>query len=435
MMRLLIFAWFIFSFVNAQEYVPLDTLDHESRTENKNLFGSKLNGVREDFKIKYPPGVRGELNKHLEDFRTFFVKTFDRGRYLYDTAFNEKVNEIYAEISQNNPKVPKDLQVLVSRDISLNAFCLINGTLVVNMGAIGYLENEDQLAGILCHEIAHKLLEHSENNIVQTVSEKYSSVSRKENRNLRRQKYNRQKLAFSVLKEKLFNKSRNNREQELEADSLGFLLVKNTGYRPNEFLRALELSLEFDTIKPADLDVSVYKKVFDLPDQPFDDNWLEQEDFSQYDYVFEEKISLDSLSTHPEIQDRIEKLKNNFTELKDWETNDKELENATDYQKLRMVAKKEQVPSLFYDKKYGFSIYLSLYRIQEGYMVDFHKKWLGKAFIEMYRARQDYMANKYLERIDPENQSESYQQFINFMWNLQLEEMKTIGEHYYPLDH
>jgi hypothetical protein len=31
---------------------------------------------------------------------------------------------------------------------------------------------------------------------------------------------------------------------------------------------------------------------------------------------------------------------------------------------------------------------------------------------------------------DPKNQSESYQQFLNFMWNLSLDEIKNIADYY-----
>ncbi|WP_420602132.1 M48 family metallopeptidase [Flagellimonas sp.] len=429
-MRFLVIFCFIFSSSFSQDYVPLDTLDQNHRTENKELFTAKLKTFGNKFNGKYSFSVNNELEKNLEDFKTFFSKSIDRGEYVYNTPFNKKINEIYTEIYEKNDVVPQDFQILVSRNISLNAYCFVNGTMVVNMGTINYLENEDQLAAILCHEMAHKLLNHSENKIVESAIEKHSKESKRENRNLKRQKFNQQKTAFSVLKEKLFNNSKKNKKHEYEADSLGFSLLRNTKYNATELLRALDLSLMYDTIKPANLDIGIYKKMFDIPDQPFNEKWLQQEDFSKYDYVFEEKISRDSISSHPEIFQRIEKLKQSFEELENHNRDTLKLAGSTDYDALRTTAKKEQVPNLFYLKKYGFSIYLCLYRIQQNHMVEYHKYWMGKAFNEVYKARKAYMANKYLDRVDPENQSESYQQFINFMWNLRVGEIKKIAEHY-----
>jgi uncharacterized protein YaaN involved in tellurite resistance len=43
---------------------------------------------------------------------------------------------------------------------------------------------------------------------------------------------------------------------------------------------------------------------------------------------------------------------------------------------------------------------------------------------------KNYNLNRYLDRVDPKNQSESYQQFLNFMWNLSLDEIKNIADYY-----
>lgn len=429
-MRFTLIFCFIFSNIFSQEYTSSDTLDFNHKTEGKELFESKLRQFKYRLEGKYSYKVSSELLENLKDFKQFFSKTFDKGEYIYNTPFNEKIKEIYAEIYQKNTSVPKDFQLLISRDISLNAYCLFNGTMVVNIGAVHYLESEDQLAAIICHEIAHKLLDHSENSMVESVVARHSKESKRESRAVKKQKFNQQKLAFSILKEKLLNNSRENRQQELEADSLGFSLLKNTKYHPLEFLRALELSLQYDTIKPANLNNAIYKQVFDIPNLPFDEKWLHKEDFSDYDYVFEEKIAQDSIKSHPEIKERIDRLTTNFHELDEYDTETLQDLIKTDYNELRKVARKEQVSNLFHLKKYGFCIYLSLFRIEQDFMVDYHKKWLGFAFKEMYKARKEYMANKYLDRIDPENQSESYQQFINFMWNLRLEEIKKIADYY-----
>ncbi|UJH67679.1 M48 family metallopeptidase [Allomuricauda sp. SCSIO 65647] len=429
-MRFLLIFCFVFSSAFSQKNTTLDTLDHKHRKASKEFFVNKLDRFGDELNGKYSNKVNDELQKNIEDFKTFFSKSIDRGEYVYNTPFNGKVEEIYTEIYQKNPTVPKDFQLLVSRNISLNAFCLANGTMVVNTGAIHYLENESQLAAIICHEIAHKLLDHSENGIVKSAIEKHSKESKKETRDIKRQKFNRQERAFSIVKEKLFNHSKENRKHEFEADSVGFLLLRKTKYKPSEFLRALDLSLQYDTIKPANLDIGIYKEIFDIPDQPFQEKWLEKEDFTKYDYVYEEKISSDSISTHPEIVQRIEKLKTDFHELRDVAVDTLKLTANGEYAELRARAKKDQVAHLFALKKYGFCIYLSLYRIQQSFEVEYHKDWLGKAFKEMHKARKAYMANKYLDRINPEEQSESYQQFINFMWNLRLDEIHTIAEYY-----
>ncbi|MFV0531986.1 MAG: hypothetical protein ACK5MD_11200 [Flavobacteriales bacterium] len=49
---------------------------------------------------------------------------------------------------------------------------------------------------------------------------------------------------------------------------------------------------------------------------------------------------------------------------------------------------------------------------------------------QIYQARKEYKLNKYLEQLAPNEQSKSYQQFLIFMWNLNLEELKFISDYY-----
>lgn len=51
--------------------------------------------------------------------------------------------------------------ILLRNDTILNAFCTPGGYIYVYTGLINYLESEDQLAGVLGHEIAHADLRHS----------------------------------------------------------------------------------------------------------------------------------------------------------------------------------------------------------------------------------------------------------------------------------
>ncbi|PGH39462.1 MAG: peptidase M48, partial [Candidatus Nephrothrix sp. EaCA] len=59
-----------------------------------------------------------------------------------------------------------------------------------------------------------------------------------------------------------------------------------------------------------------------------------------------------------------------------------------------------------------------------------YKKWMGFFFQKIYKARKEYTLNRYLDRVEPAKQSESYQQFISFMWNISLAEIKTIADFY-----
>ncbi|MFN8324442.1 MAG: hypothetical protein U0T80_01605 [Flavobacteriaceae bacterium] len=161
-----------------------------------------------------------------------------------------------------------------------------------------------------------------------------------------------------------------------------------------------------------------------------DEKWLQKEDFSNYDYSkFTEKINKDSVASHPEAEARISRILSLFPETKT-ETKaynpHKEL-----YEKMNNIAYLETIPNLYFNEDYGLSIYASmLYLEKDSKNTAYFKEWLGKSFQKIYEARKNYTLNRYLERISPKEQSESYQQFLSFMWNLKLDEIKQIADFY-----
>jgi len=60
----------------------------------------------------------------------------------------------------------------------------------------------------------------------------------------------------------------------------------------------------------------------------------------------------------------------------------------------------------------------------------YYKKWLGKYFTKIHKARKEYTLNRYLDKVDPKNHPKDYQQFLNFMWNLKLTELEQIALYY-----
>jgi predicted Zn-dependent protease len=97
----------------------------------------------------------------------------------------------------------------VIADRRVNAFCLPGGKIVVYTGILSVAENDDQLATVLSHEIAHALAHHS-------------------NERLTREESGR----VNMLVNKAFD-----RRQESEADHIGIFLMTFAGYQPEEGVR------------------------------------------------------------------------------------------------------------------------------------------------------------------------------------------------------
>jgi predicted Zn-dependent protease len=104
-------------------------------------------------------------------------------------------------------------EVHVVREQKINAFCLPAGKMIVFTGILPVAQDDDQLATVMSHEIAHALAHHA--------SER---VARERNRS-----------GAAILRSLSFQ-----RDQELEADHIGLFLMTFAGYDPHEAVRFWE---------------------------------------------------------------------------------------------------------------------------------------------------------------------------------------------------
>jgi len=415
---------FIISF--GQVYKPIDTSDYAQRKDFLRNFSINNENLIKKSKAEYSGKRASELPKFYKEFGKDFEKKVKEKDFVFNSVFDAKVKSLIERLRKNNPQIPQNLKILIAKDNTPNAYCFADGTFVINMGLFNWLNNDDQVASVISHELGHKISEHTLKTLIGIVDQ--DQMDRVVVQNIKLNKENRNQQAFDVLKSRIYKKGAENRKQEMQADSLGYVFFGNSDFKKAEFVNALKRLEDFDTISPRELKVETYKKYFNLPKQEFKDKWLKKEDFSLYNYDnFKEKLDKDSLKSHPEIALRITYLKKIFPELKAEVKDEKASES---YAALEKIARMETLPNFFHSEDYGIGIYSSLQFLQDGEEENYYKKWLGKCFAKIYEARKNYNLNRYLDRVDPKNQSESYQQFLNFMWNLSLDEIKNISDYY-----
>lgn len=429
-MRNKIFILFIFflaySTLFSQIYQPLDSADFKQRQEFLSQLKSKKENLIKKIKTKYENNINVEIQKYFNDYYTDFEKEINEKNYSFNSGLDLFLNRILTQIKTNNPQIPDNLHILVSKDNTPNAFCLTDGTFVINMGLFNWLDNEEQIASVLSHEIAHNLLDHSMKMIVKQVNE--NNADKLTYKNLNKMSANKKSTAYEIIKNKFYKKSEIKRQHEIEADSLGYLLYSKSGYAKPEYINTLKNLMEFDSISPRKLEIETYKQLYDLAEQPFNESWMKQEDFSAYNYDFyKEKFDQDSISSHPETQIRIETLKKYFSELTSEEP---KIKPNDDFNSMRKISRFEIIPNLYHSEDYGVGVYICMQFLQDKEEEAYYKNWLGKLFDKIYEGRKNYNLNRYLDTVDPKNQSESYRQFLSFMWNLKMNEAKIIAEHY-----
>ena len=420
---------FIFSIqLFSQTYVPIDTADTGFRSKLKSNYESIFASYNQQLKSDYQGKVKSELLSNSENFQKEFYEEIEDGQFVSDERFQNFLDEILKELRSKNPEIPSNLRILLSKYPNVNAYAMPDGTIVVNMGCFYFLENEDQIASIVAHEIAHNVLNHVLKSQVKLIENQRSDAFKGKVKSIQKKKYGKNDQAFQMMQNILYEEGNMKRTHEKEADSLGFKFYAETRYKDDEFINAFKLLQRYDTLKPAGLPVEAFQKYFDLPNQAFNQKWLEMEDFSQYDYSkFVEKINQDSISSHPEALQRIEFLQKSFPKLNEIAA---PVQAGNDFLELQKVAEWEEAPNLFFLKEYGLSSYICLLRLNKGLDADYYGYWLGKNFEKIYEARKQYKLNRYLETVNPKEQSESYMQFLSFMWNLNLDELKNIADYY-----
>jgi predicted Zn-dependent protease len=93
----------------------------------------------------------------------------------------------------------------VIQENQVNAFCLPGGMIFVFTGILPVAQDDDQLATVMSHEVAHALAHHASERLAQ------------------------QQSGTSVLRSLKYN-----RDQELEADHIGIFLMTFAGYDPHK---------------------------------------------------------------------------------------------------------------------------------------------------------------------------------------------------------
>lgn len=413
--------------IQAGSYEPIDTANLATRKQQGEHYlqhsATILKNLAGDLKGKEASLYRDFYKEQQKSFKEELL----RGDYIFDERFGTFTDSIVKRILAANPDLPGDLLFYFSRNISLNATSFGDKTFAINLGSFYYLDNEQQLAAMIAHEIAHYEFDH-----VREVWLSRHRTSKEDAKNslkqIRKNLYGRGNKALERYRELLYADGALNQRQEFEADSLGYIYYKNAGFKPADYLNLYQLMARYDTINPTGVETATYRKYFDLPTQPFREEWLKSEDFSRYDYsLYKAKIHEDSVGSHPQLEARIQRLKLRFDELAQ---TDSSSVASPGFARLSDIARYERLQSLDFNEDYGTGLYLCLLGMQHNDPDTlFLKRYMGKFLKKISDARSNYTLNRYVDRVDPVNHSPSYQQFLNFIWNLKLSELSTIANH------
>jgi predicted Zn-dependent protease len=139
-----------------------------------------------------------------------------------DAALTARVNALGERLVRALPRQDYDYEFFVVDDKTPNAFTIPGGKVYVHTGLLNFAANDDEVAGVMAHEIGHAYQRHPAKLISRQYGvEKLSQLLFKGNQPQMKA------IAFQIAKGSILNYY--GREDEFEADETGFYILRRAG--------------------------------------------------------------------------------------------------------------------------------------------------------------------------------------------------------------
>lgn len=172
------------------EYLPQNI--NETEIYLKRINSNYINKIEGPFSSK--------IKKVFKDRDENILKSIKDSSYVFIPEIKAHLDLILANIFASNPKIDTtDFNFFINNSMLPNAACYGDGMFQINIGLFTALESDDELAFVICHEIAHKYLEHSLKNVSNVIATINSKETKKKVRQVKRQKYGQTRAALSVI--------------------------------------------------------------------------------------------------------------------------------------------------------------------------------------------------------------------------------------------
>jgi len=372
-------------------------------------------------------------DEHKKDLLQLYKARWDNARQKFEKkeiytapAASAYLSELVNEIVSNNPVLNRlPLSCYYSRSGNPNASYIGEGIILINMGLFTRLENESQVAFVICHEIAHQYLKHSEKTIADYVSRINSKEVQEELKTIKNSKYRRSQPLEELTNSLTFDTRRHVRQNEAEADSLAVEFLKHTRFDPAEVIATLKIldKIDSDTISTNEC----LKKLFNSERYPFQQKWISKEEglLGGHAKLQSDEFE-DSLKTHPDCKLRISKLEPVINKLNGGSKN---VIDAGRFRHYTQLFRYEVVEYAYSAGNYGRSLYYTLELLQRMPSDPYLIANIGRVFNGIFYAQKDHHLNNHVDLPAPAYPSH-YNEILQFIQNLYLENIASINFHF-----
>ncbi|MBI3509338.1 MAG: M48 family metalloprotease [Bacteroidetes bacterium] len=291
----------------------------------------------------------------MREMSYYSQQRFFSGFVLYNDSLSNYVQKVGDEVLKNDSVTRSQLHFYVYKSADPNAYTSATGTILITVGLLAQLENEAQLAFILCHEITHYRNEHMLKGYLN-----------------REELKNKDNTPYYLLQSSALSY---NQEQELEADMQGFQLFMQSSYSKKEALRS------FDVLEYAN---------FPFDDVPFDTTFFNMDYIKipagyyekNVDPIYTDDNYNDVGSTHPNVRKRRMAL---MTVLDTVKNKDGKLfvVSKNEFLSTRELSRYEICRLYLEDRDYPNAIYASYMMLQKHPDDIYFKKIIGRSLYNL----------------------------------------------------
>ena len=212
----LFFSFLCLNLLHSQNFDQYQRLKHTGNLPKDFLLSSTEKFQRKINNIQQGDGLLQKAEEAFYQENFYYInELLLSGKVLFNDPVTKYINQLADHLLKGEPELRKKIRLYAVKSPSANAFAANNGIILVNIGLISKLENEAQLAFILCHEISHFTQKHPLDIFLQSkVSEKTTAQSARN----------------YAGEEIILNRNLYSQDKEKEADSLGLELYMASSY-------------------------------------------------------------------------------------------------------------------------------------------------------------------------------------------------------------
>ena len=420
------FLFLLFCSLLAAQQNPFYTFQADDTILKKNWVQS-VRQVKSSWLLKVSPSLKKDYEEIYKTHFEQIEKTISGKSTVTAKEPYQYLQQVLGKIVKANPVLKADeLRIFFTRDWWPNAYSMGDGSIAINAGLVIHMQNEAELAFVLCHELAHYYKAHTLQSVDNYVSVTNSPDFQKRLKELSKQQYGVNKELEKLSLNLIFNSRHHSRSRETEADMQAFSFFKNTGYNPNGIVSLLQL---LDTVDKATVLTKLnLQTILNFESYPFKKKWIQEESaiFSKINVQSaEEKANeIDSFKTHPDCSVRIAALKDSIASQN---SGNDFLVDENYFQKLKEELLLEMIEHTYQSDNLSRNLYYNLSLLQRQKYTNLAAYLIARDLNKLYDKQKNHKAGLL---IDTENKfySKDYNELLRMLNRIRLDEMAQLTQ-------